>query len=408
MQNTQTMKNLIDKHVSYYKKTPMSIIRQCSKEINWDTPLMAIRGPKGVGKSTMMRQYIKQHYTASDRSVLYCSCDGAYFASHSLMDLVEQFYRMGGKHLFLDEIHKYPNWSREIKEIYDLYNTDMRIVISGSSLLSLQQGDADLSRRCVNHDIQGLSFREFLYFYKGLEFPKYTLDELLSNPWTLTEQVHEKCRPLQYFQEYLQCGYYPYYLQLKDTVDYHSTIENTVSYIIDDELPRICKVDVSNTRKIKALVNILAVSVPYDVDIKRLSIQSALQRNTILEYLNDLDKADIIRLLYSDYWNAKKMQKPDKILMDNSNMLYALASQPVNIGTVRETFAANQLSQAHLVEYGKSKGDFRIDGKYTFEVGGSDKDYKQIADIPNSFILADDMDYPFGNKLPLWLIGFLY
>ena len=394
--------------MNYYKRTPMNIIRQCSKEINWDTPLMALRGPKGVGKSTIMRQYIKQHYSISDRSVLYCSCDGAYFASHSIMDLVEQFYRMGGKHLFLDEIHKYPNWSREIKEAYDLYADDMRIVLSGSSLLSLQQGDADLSRRCVNHDIQGLSFREFLYFFKNIDIPKYTLEQLLSYPWQLIEQLHAVCRPLQFFSEYLQCGYYPYHLQIKDIVDYYSTIENTVSYVIDDELPRICKVEVSNTRKMKALVNILSISVPYDVDIKRLSIQSGLQRNTIIEYLSYLDSAKILHLLYSDYYNAKKMQKPDKILMDNSNMLYAMASQPVNIGTVRETFAANQLGQAHLVEYGKTKGDFRVDGKYTFEVGGADKDYKQIADIPDSYILADDMEYPQGNKLPLWLIGFLY
>lgn len=404
----KTMKNLIDKHVSYYKRTPMNIIRQCSKDINWDNPLIAIQGPKGVGKSTMMRQYIKQHYAPSDRSVLYCSCDGAYFASHTLLDLAEQFYKLGGKHLFLDEIHKYPNWSREIKEIYDLYESEMRIVISGSSLLSIQQGDSDLSRRCVKYDIQGLSFREFLYFYKGIDLPKCTLEELLENPWPIAEQVHEKCRPLQYFLEYLQYGYYPYHLRIKAAVDYYSTIESTVSYIIDDELPRICKVDVSNTRKIKALVNILAVSVPYDVDIKRLSIQSALQRATILEYLNDLDKAKIVHLLYSDYYNAKKMQKPDKILMDNSNMLYALASQPVNIGTVRETFAVNQLSQAHLVEYGKSKGDFLVAGKYTFEVGGADKDYTQIADVPNSYILADDMEYPYGHKLPLWMVGFLY
>ena len=161
------MKNLIDKHVRYYKQTPMTIIRQCGTEINWDVPLLAIRGPKGVGKSTIMRQYIRQHYSVSDRSVLYCSCDGAYFASHTLLDLADQFYKNGGKHLFLDEIHKYPNWSREIKEMTDLYS-DMRIVISGSSLLSMQQGDADLSRRCINHDIHGLSFREFLRFYKNI------------------------------------------------------------------------------------------------------------------------------------------------------------------------------------------------------------------------------------------------
>lgn len=401
------MKNLIDKHLRFYKQTPMAIIRQCSNEINWDTPLLALRGPKGVGKSTIMRQYIKQHYALSDRTVLYCSCDGAYFASHSLLDLAEQFYKSGGKHLFLDEIHKYPNWSCEIKEIYDCYPT-MRIVISGSSLLQLTEGDADLSRRCINYDIQGLSFREFLHFYKNITLPKYSLEQILSNPWTLAEEVNDKCRPLQYFQEYLQYGYYPYYLVLKNNIDYYSSIEQVVGYIIDDELPRICKVDVQNTRKIKALINILAISVPYEIDIKRFSIQSALQRSTIIEYFNYLNKAKIIHQLYSDYINVKKMQKPDKILMDNSNMLYALASQQVNIGTVRETFAVNQLSHSHLVEYAKSGGDLRVDGQYIFEIGGADKSYEQIAGKPNSFILADDIEYPNGNKLPLWIIGFLY
>ena len=289
----------------------------------------------------------------------------------------------------------------------DLYS-DMRIVISGSSLLSMQQGDADLSRRCINHDIQGLSFREFLRFYKNIDLPRYTLEQILDNPWKLAEEVNNQCRPLQYFSEYMQYGYYPYFLQLKNIVDYYSAIENTVSYIIDDELPRICKVTVENTRKIKALVNILANSVPYDIDIKRLSIQSELQRATILEYLTYLDKAKILRLIYSDYANAKKMQKPDKVLMDNSNMLYALAAQEPNIGTVRESFAANQLSFGHLVEYGKNHGDFKIDGKYTFEVGGVYKDYEQIADQPNSYILADDMDFPYGHKLPQWIIWFLY
>ena len=234
------------------------------------------------------------------------------------------------------------------------------------------------------------------------------MEQILSNPWTLAEEVNDKCRPLQYFQEYLQYGYYPYYLVLKNNIDYYSSIEQVVGYIIDDELPRICKVDVQNTRKIKALINILAISVPYEIDIKRFSIQSALQRSTIIEYFNYLNKAKIIHQLYSDYINVKKMQKPDKILMDNSNMLYALASQQVNIGTVRETFAVNQLSHSHLVEYAKSGGDLRVDGQYIFEIGGADKSYEQIADKPNSFILADDIEYPNGNKLPLWIIGFLY
>ena len=400
------MQRLFQFHDRFIEQTPMEIIRECGTQINWDAPMLAIRGAKGVGKSTILRQYIRSHYQTTDRSVLYCSLDNNYFADHSILDLAEQFYRIGGKHLFLDEIHKYDNWSRELKEIYDLYATEMRIVISGSSLLSLQQGNADLSRRCVNHDIQGLSFREFLRFYKGLEFPVASLEQILNEPFSIIEPVHKQCRPLAYFDEYLTCGYYPYYKD--NVVDYYTILNNVVRYIIEDELPRICKVELGNTRQIRALMNILASSEPFEVDITKLSVLSGLQRKTILTYLNHLSNAKLIHLLYSDYLNVKKMQKPDKIYIENANMLKALATHPLKEGTLRETFVINHLAFKHSVEYGKQHGDFVVDGKYTFEVGGAGKTFKQIADIPNSFILADDLDYPFGNKLPLWLIGFLY
>ena len=385
--------------------TPMEIVRECAFKINWDSQLVAIRGPKGVGKSTIIRQYIKQHYAPNDQSALYCSLDANYFVDHSILDLVEQFYRIGGKHLFLDEVHKYSNWSREIKEIYDYY-PDLRVVISGSSLLSLMQGDADLSRRCINYDIQGLSFREYLHFYEGIELPVCTMEELVSNTHPFVAQVYKHCKPMAYFDKYLHYGYFPYYRN--NPVEYYAAVSNVVRYIIEDELPRICKVDLSNTRKIRALMNILASSEPYEVDITRMSVQSGLQRPTILAYLKYLSDAKLIHLLYSDLVNVKKLQKPDKIYIEDSNMLCALASRPVKEGTMRETFAISHLSVGHEVEYGKQHGDFVVDGRYTFEVGGASKNFKQIADIPNSFILADDMDYPLGNKLPLWLIGFLY
>ena len=385
--------------------TPMEIVRECAFKINWDSQLVAIRGPKGVGKSTIIRQYIKQHYAPNDQSALYCSLDANYFVDHSILDLVEQFYRIGGKHLFLDEVHKYSNWSREIKEIYDYY-PDLRVVISGSSLLSLMQGDADLSRRCINYDIQGLSFREYLHFYEGIELPVCTMEELVSNAHPFVEQVYKHCKPMAYFDKYLHYGYFPYYRN--NPVEYYAAVSNVVRYIIEDELPRICKVDLSNTRKIRALMNILASSEPYEVDITRMSVQSGLQRPTILAYLKYLSDAKLIHLLYSDLVNVKKLQKPDKIYIEDSNMLCALASRPVKEGTMRETFAISHLSVGHEVEYGKQHGDFVVDGRYTFEVGGASKNFKQIADIPNSFILADEMDYPLGNKLPLWLIGFLY
>ena len=399
------MDSLIKKHDRLYQITPMAIVRQWAQSINWDARLMSIRGPKGVGKSTLMLQHIKQHYAYMNRQVLYVSCDDSYFSTHSLLDLAEQFYLSGGKHLFIDEIHKYDNWSREIKEIYDSYPS-LKIVISGSSLLSLTEGDADLSRRCINHDIQGLSFREFLHFYKGIEMPVFSLEEVLTNPATLIQQMNSKGRPVALFHEYMQYGYYPYYLN--NETDYYLAIQQVVNHTIDDELTKICKVDVSNTRKIKALMTMLCASEPYQVDISKLSVQSGLKRETVVTYLNYMHKAKLLQMLYSDLVNAKRMQKPDKIFIDNPNMLYAWATTPVKIGTVRETLVVNQLAAKHQVEFGKKKGDFKIDGTYTIEVGGEDKDFSQIANIPNSFVLADNLETAIGHKLPIWVVGFLY
>lgn len=385
--------------------TPTKIVRRCAKDINWAAQLLAIRGPKGVGKTTMMLQYIKRHFQPQDMSVLYCSLDGAYFTDHNLLDFVDMFYKNGGKHLFLDEVHKYPNWGREIKEIYDSY-PELQVVLSGSSLLDMMTGDADLSRRCINHDIQGLSFREYLQFYKGIDLPVCSLQELLDNPMSLCLQVNALCRPVAFFREYLQFGYYPYYI--KNKIDYYSAIEQVTYKIIDDEMPRICGVDVANTRKIKALMNVLAATEPFEVDIKKLSVQTSLKRETILGYLNYMQRAKLLNLLYCDNANIKKLQKPDKIYIENTNLLYTLANNPIKQGTIRETFAVNQLAYKHLVEYKKSNGDFLIDGKYTIEVGGSSKDYTQIANVADSYILADDIETAIGHKLPLWSIGFLY
>jgi predicted AAA+ superfamily ATPase len=399
------MESLFKKHDRLVTVTSTEIIRQWAKSINWDARLMAIRGPKGVGKTTMMLQYIKLNYKLLDRQVLYVSCEDKYFSNHSLLSLAEQFYLNGGRHLFLDEVHKYDDWSNEIKEIYDFYPT-MRVVLSGSSLLSMTEGDADLARRCINHDIQGLSFREFLHFYKGIKMPVYPLEQVLENPAPLIEEMNKHGRPIALLKEYLKYGYYPYYLN--NETDYHIAIQQVVNKIIDIELPRICGVDLNNTRKIKSLLTILCASVPFQVDITKLATQSGLKRDTIINYLSYLDKAKLIRLLYSDLKNIKRMQKPDKIYIDNTNLLNAWATTPIQIGTIRETFVANQLSVNHVVEFRKTNGDFLVDSKYTFEVGGDDKDFQQIANVADSFILADDMETAIGKKLPIWVVGFDY
>ena len=399
------METLFAKQDRLLSLTSTEIIRTLMYQINWDAQLVAIKGPRGVGKTTLMLQYMKQHYEVYSREVLYCTLDSVYFSNHTLLELVDVFVKNGGKHLFLDEVHKYPTWSKEIKEVYDMY-PDLKGVFSASSLLNILNADADLSRRCIPYEMQGLSFREFLLFYKQLDLPICTLEEVLTSPGNICSEVNKVCRPLPLFREYLQYGYYPFYL--KNQIDYYTSIEQVVNFIVETELPQLCGIDVGNVRKIKALLGILASSVPFEVDISKLATTIGIHRNTVIEYLNSLEKAKLLHLLYADLLSVKKMQKPDKIYLDNPNLLYALASHPVKIGTARETFVVNQLSCDHEIEYGKKTGDFKVNGKYTLEVGGEGKTYNQIADVPDSYILADGIETPYRCKLPIWVVGFLY
>lgn len=399
------MEKLFAKQDRLLQLQQTKLVRHQMEEINWNARLIAIRGARGVGKSTIMLQYIKTHYPQYSRNVMYCTLDSMYFSTNSLLELADMFYKYGGRHLFLDEVHKYANWSREIKEIYDMY-PDMRVVISGSSLLNLLTGDADLSRRAVPYQMQGLSFREYLSFYHGISINPVNLEDLLDNPGALCSEVNEKCSPLPLFKDYLRNGYYPFYLD--NSIDYYTTMEQIVAYVIENELPQLCRIDTHNTRKLKALTDVLAQNVPFEVDISKLASAIGVHRNTVIDYLLHLSNARILNLLFSDILSVKKMQKPDKIFLENPNLLYALATNEVKIGTARETFVVNQLSHSHTIEYSKSAGDFRIDGKYTFEVGGQSKTFAQIADLPNSYVLADDIDTPIGKKLPIWTVGFLY
>mgnify|MGYP003054436004 FL=1 len=399
------METLFAKQDRLLSLTSTEIIRTLMYQINWDAQLVAIKGPRGVGKTTLMLQYMKQHYEVYSREVLYCTLDSVYFSNHTLLELVDVFVKNGGKHLFLDEVHKYPTWSKEIKEVYDMY-PDLKVVFSASSLLNILNADADLSRRCIPYEMQGLSFREFLLFYKQLDLPICTLEEVLTSPGNICSEVNKVCRPLPLFREYLQYGYYPFYL--KNQMDYYTSIEQVTNFIIESELPQLCGVDIGNVRKLKALLGILDTSVPFEVDISKLATTIGIHRNTVIEYLNSLEKAKLLHLLYADLLSVKKMQKPDKIYLDNPNLLYALASHPVKIGTARETFVVNQLSCDHEIEYGKKTGDFKVNGKYTLEVGGEGKTYNQIADVPDSYILADGIETPYRCKLPIWVVGFLY
>ena len=385
-------------------QTTTKIVREQMKSIDWEKQLVSIRGSRGVGKTTLMRQYIKQKYGANAGEALYCVMDNLYFTNHTLLDTAEQFHLMGGKHLFLDEVHKYPTWSKEIKEIIDLW-PDMKITFTGSSPLQILNADADLSRRVLSYEMSGLSFREYLRFYKHIELPVYSLDDVLTNADDICDEVCKVCHPQPLFEEYLRVGYYPFYDD--DEQEYYSRIENVVSFIIDQEMTQFCGVDTAYTRKLKAMMLFLVNNVPYDVNIAKLSSYLELNKTTVLSYLSSMQRAELLHLLYADNKSVTKMQKPDKIYVQNPNMLCALSSN-LNVGTLRECFVVNQLSVSHAIEYGKTQGDFLIDGQITVEVGGQDKSFNQIADIPNSYILADSMEFPIGKKLPLWIVGLLY
>lgn len=383
--------------------TKTDFVRDIANRINWDCHLISIRGARGVGKTTLMLQYLKLH-DIDYKSKLYVSLDSNYFTRHSLLDFVEKFYQQGGKHLFLDEVHKYPGWSNEIKEIYDSY-PDLKLVISGSSLIDILNADADLSRRCIPYEMQGLSYREYLAMAHKIDLPIITLEELLTSTESLCDNINNQCRPLAYFEEYLKQGYYPFILEGEQ--EYPIRIENVINFILEVELPQLCNVDISNIRKIRSLLTILASKVPLQVDMTKISAAAGIARTTLLSYLQILHRARLLNLLYSGDESVKKMQKPDKIYLENPNMIDVLSLTGGNIGTIREVFVVNQLSYQHKVEYTKA-GDILVDKKYTIEIGGKSKDGKQIANIHDSYIAADNIEYPSGNKIPLWAFGFIY
>lgn len=400
---------LFERHSEYLSGVPTAFERELMFKIDWESRLVLIRGPKGVGKSTLMQQYILKHYGISDRHVLYCSADSSYFASHTLLDTAAAFVRQGGKHLFIDEIHKYEGWSREIKEIYDLYR-DLKVVLSGSSLLQLNDGQADLSRRQDIYDMSGLSFREYLWFRTGKKIEPVRLDQLLEKASGYCLEIRSLYRPLEFFEDYLRFGYYPYSFEKKNT--YKTLVESVANYIIEVELTKFRGVNMVNTRKIKALLNVISEMLPYQVDLSKLSSSVSIDRVTLVRYLRFMDEAKLIRNLFTEIDMITDLQKPDKILLDNTNLSYAYAIKEPERGTLRETFFCNQLSSAgHIVEYGGLQtGDYRIDKSIVIEVGGAGKDFSQInsKDIANAALALDDIDMASGKKIPLWAFGFLY
>jgi len=376
--------------------------RYLSKNISWNNRLIILVGSRGVGKTTLMLQYLKKNHHKNEES-LYLSLDDIYFTNNSIVDLVDEFSKRGGKYLFLDEIQKYKNWSIEIKNIYDNY-PEIQLVLSGSSTIEILKSEGDLSRRALFYKLNGLSFREYLNFNFGYNFKTYSLDEILKNHLQISIEISEKIKPIKEFEEYYKFGYYPFFKE--DLQTYHKRIGQILNTVIEVDIPTVYSVDFTAVQNMKKLLGLIAEMVPFKPNVKKLSEQIGISRESLIKYLKYLEKADIIHLLYSENKGITFLNKPEKIYLNNPNISFAL-SNDVNIGNLRETFFINQLNFNHKMRFTES-GDFLVDDKFTFEIGGKNKTSKQIQNIENSWIVADNIEISAVNKIPLWLFGFIY
>ena len=372
--------------------------------INWNSRLIAITGARGVGKTTLLLQYIRENLNDIPDKVIYVTMDDLYFSKNTLVDFANEFVKRGGEYLFLDEVHKYKNWSQELKNSYD-YFPDLKIVVTGSSALDIYKGNADLSRRAILYKMQGLSFREFIALKYNFNFPVFELEDLLNNAKKKIPSILEKIKPIKLFEEYLQFGYYPFFKE--GETEFQIRLKQTVNQLLDSDLPSVENIDFNAVHYLRKLIAILAEIVPYKPNIVKLSQQVGVSRETLLRYLYLLEKADLLILLQSDSHGISKMNKPEKIYLNNPNLVNSLADSQSNQGTLRETFFLNQLKAFHKINSSR-KSDFLIDDKYTFEVGGKNKNSKQITGIEDAWVAADNIEYAQQNKVPLWLFGFLY
>lgn len=393
----------MEQHQKRIQHTKTDFIRSLGRSINWNLRLVGIKGARGVGKTTLLLQYIKQRYGFS-REALYVSLDNLWFAENKLLALADLFVKRGGTHLFLDEVHKYPTWAQEIKNIYDSY-PELKVVFTGSSLLEILNARADLSRRAIIYQMQGLSFREYLGMYHNVALDAISLEDVFQNSESISESILSKSKPLKYFGDYLRSGYYPFYQESPEF--YYTRIGEVANMILEIELPLLRNIEVAYVQKIKQLLQIIATSSPFVPNIAKLSERIGISRNTLISYLFYLNEAHLINAVYKDAGGITVLQKPDKLFMENTNLAYALSSDHTDIGNMRETFFVNQVGFGHKVEY-TSKGDFLVDGKYTVEIGGKNKGQKQIEGVDNAFLAVDDMEYGIYNKIPLWMFGLLY
>lgn len=364
--------------------------------INWSNRMLGIVGPRGVGKTTLMLQYIKENLNVG--TTLYVTADDFYFSTHHIVELADSFAKMGGKHLFIDEIHKHPEWSRELKLIYD-YHPELHVVYSGSSVLDITKGTtADLSRRAIVYHLQGLSWREYLQLFHDITLPVLTLDDVLNHRIELPPGF----RPIAFFRDYLRNGYYPF----SSDPDYDQRLLSIIGKSLEVDIPQYAEMNASMARKLKLLLTIISGSVPFKPNMTTIGQTLGVSRNNVADYLLYIEEAGLIAQLRDDTGGIRGLGKVNKVYLDNTNLVYALAGPQADIGNVRETFFLNQMRVEHDVT-SSPLADFIIDGR-TFEIGGRKKGHKQIEQATEGYVVKDDIEYGFASTIPLWAFGLTY
>ena len=387
--------SLIEFMEGQLKQTTSTFHRYMFDQISWESRMFGLVGPRGVGKSTMILQYIKEH--RDSRHILYIGADHLYFSSHTLIETVDEFAKEGGEQIFIDEIHKYENWSRELKQIYDSH-PDLKVGFTGSSVLDIYKGFSDLSRRAPVFMMQGLSFREYLQLFHDIKVPVYTLDDVLA----LKAKVADVSHPLPLFRDYLQRGYYPF----SGESDFGIRLRQVINQTMEVDIPQYANMNASTGRKLKKLLSVIAQSVPFKPVMDSLANVVGVSRNVLPDYFLYMEQAGMIGQLRDDTGGIRGVGKVEKVYLDNTNMAYLLGGDAADVGNIRETFFFSQMRVVSDV-VSSHISDFEIDGK-TFEVGGKNKGKKQLSEAKEGYVVKDDIEFGSGNIIPLWAFGLLY
>lgn len=390
------MEKLIEKSRIKIAEVSADYVRRIHDEIAWDDRLVAIVGARGVGKTTMILQHIKLHDNAP--TALYVTADDLWFTSHTLLELADVFYKNGGRTLYIDEVHRYPKWSVELKNIYDTYSR-LKVVYTGSSILDIRRGGADLSRRQLEYTMYGLSFREYLLLSHGIDLPVYTLDDVVAQRIEFPAGEH---RPIALFKEYMREGYYPFFRQR----DSHTRLQQVVNQVLEVDIPKFTELTLTTIEKLKRLMYVVAQSVPFKPNYSKLGRDMECHRTSVSDLMLLLEKSHLVQILRDDSFGVSSLGKVDKIYLGNTHLAYALNDSVPNVGNLRETVFLTSVKPKYDV-MASSVADFKV-GKYTFEVGGRNKKQKQIQGVDDAFVVKDDIEYGYQNVIPLWAFGFLY